>query len=978
MKRFIIIILLSSFFLGFSTQKTPTSGSIFLQNDPQAQKWVDSLFNSMTEDERLGQLFFVQAYSNQNEGKYKKLAQLIEKYQPGGLIFFQGTAKKQAELTNRYQKLTKKVPMLIAMDAEWGLGMRLKTTTMHYPKQLMLGAIQDNTLIYEMGKQIAEECKRLGVHINFAPVVDINNNPKNPVINMRSFGEDRYNVTAKGYMYMKGMQDNGVIACMKHFPGHGDTDVDSHKDLPVITHDMQRLDSIEMFPFRLLAAQGIGSVMVAHLNVPAIDSTKNLPTTLSKKAVTALLKEKIGFTGLIFTDALGMKGVTKYYKPGEVEVKALKAGNDGLLMAEDVPAAMRMIKKALKSGDLDIEAINKSVKKILFAKYKLGFAQFKPIELDNLTKDLNTQKAKALKRKLIQNALTLVRNEGDLLPLKDIQNLRIASLSIGAKTKTVFQKTLSNYTKTDHFQLPKKISAKEEKKMLSILKNYDLVITGLHDMSMYARKEFGITKSTRKFLKHLNGVTDIALTIFGNPYSLKYFDDFDHVLVAYEEDKYVQDIAAQAIFGGFEITGHLPVTVTPKSRYGQGINTPSLFRLSYGIPEEVGLNSDTLRQIDELMQSAIDTGATPGGVVLVARRGKVVYHKAYGYHTYKKKHHYRKDDIFDLASVTKIAASTISTMKLHEQGIIDVNEPMSKYLPELDTTNKKGILIKDMMSHHAALKSWIKFYEKTLDKHGKPSKKFYRSKKTKGFTIEVAKDLFLMDSFIDTIKNDIMASPLRATTDYKYSDLAFYFVADMIKRVTGKRVDQYAADTFYKPLGLQTTTFNPAQKFPLDRIPPTEKDKYFRNRLVHGYVHDMGATMLRGVSGHAGLFSDANDLAIIFQMLLNGGYYGGKRYLEPETITYFATRCPVCTRRGIGFDMLQTDKNFPPNLSEKASLLTFGHLGFTGIAVWADPENEILYIFMSNRTYPDMHNNKLGKLDFRPRIQSVIYNSLTD
>ncbi len=944
----------------------------------QTQKtWVDSTYNAMSEDEKLGQLFMIRAHSNLGADHIAKVKKQITDYGVGGLIFFQGTPEKQVELTNKYQKMSK-IPMFVAMDAEWGLGMRFKDDGFSYPKQLLLGAIQENHLIYDMGKDIARQLRRIGVHINFAPVVDINNNPNNPVINTRSFGEDKYNVLGKSYMYMMGMQDNGVMACAKHFPGHGDTDVDSHKDLPVITHDMKRLDSIELFPFKVLSHFGIESMMIAHLQIPAIDDTPNLPTTLSRKNVHDLLKTKIGFTGLTFTDALEMKGVTKFHKPGEVSAKALQAGNDFLLMPEDIGLAIKAIKKYMAEGKIDKKQVETSIKKILGAKYRYGLTHFEDIPLGkNLRKELASPKANMLKARLVENALTLVRNQNNVIPFQNLDKIKLASFAIGTKKKTSFQNKLGKYMPIDFYQSSMDVSSTTSKKLLKKAKKYDYVIVSLHDMSSYSSKDFGLKKSTKAFLKELNKKTKVILTVFGNPYSLKYFDDIPTVLVAYNEDAITQELAAQGLFGVFGFKGRLPVTASPKSKFNDGVNTSMTFRLGYAIPEAVGINGAYLKKkIDSLANAAISMKATPGFAVLVAKDGKIIFDEAYGHHTYKKKVKTNTEDIWDLASITKIAASTISIMKLVENGKIDIDLPLSTYLPILKNTNKKELTLREILTHHGGLKAWIKFYEKTITSNKKPSNKFYASKQSDNFPSPVTEKLYLKKGYAKSIWQEIYDAPMRATKDYKYSDLGYYLIMDMIQELTGVPEDEFVQETFYKSLGLNTMTYNPWEKFPINRIPPTENDKYFRAQTVQGYVHDMGAAMLDGVSGHAGLFSTTTDLAVIMQMLLNGGYYGGKQYLQPETIAKFTQRCKVCTRRGIGFDMLETNPGNNPNFSTKASLSTYGHLGFTGNATWVDPEHNLIFVVLANRTYPSMFHNTWGKEDFRPKLQEAVYDAM--
>lgn len=973
----VTLVLLSCTTFLASAQET----NFYLRADMDAQedRWVDSTFNALSVEERLGQLFMIRAHSDLGPDHIAKVEALIKQYKVGSLCFFQGTPEKQAELINRYQDLSSTLPLMVAIDGEWGLGMRMPASTISFPRQLTLGAIQDNDLIYQMGREVGQQLKRAGIHVNFAPVVDINNNAANPVINNRSFGEDRYNVTIKSYQYMKGMQDEGVMACAKHFPGHGDTDVDSHYDLPVINHDLARLDSIEFYPFELLSKEGVGSMMIAHLNVPALDQRANRPTTLSRNAVTNLLREQMRFQGLAFTDALEMKGVTKYFKSGEVEAEALVAGNDILVLPEDIGAAMRTIKAYIEAGKLDQTQVDASIKRMLRAKYRLQLTSFTPIEVDNIRKDLNNKDALALKSRLIKNALTLVRNQKKLLPFTQTTQLKIASLSIGVKQKTAFQNRLDAYQKMEHYQLHTGTTASSRSAIAQKLAEQDVVLVSLHNMSKFANKNFGLKQTDLDFLYQLNRETKVVLNIFGSPYSLKYFDRFEWVLCAYEDDQLTQDLTAQALFGAFSIQGRLPITASKRSTFNSGHITPTAYRMGYSLPEATGLNSDTLQKIDAIIQEAIQIKATPGCVVLVAKDGQIVFEKAYGYHTYAKQRAVKTSDIYDLASITKVASATLAVMHLQDQEKINIQEPINNFLPELNTTNKNGKTIKDIMAHHAGLIGWIPFYKQTVSKsrrNPQPLKDFYRPTPDDAYSVQVADGLYLREDFRDSIWQQIYHSDLRNSTDYRYSDLGFYLMAQLVERQSGLPLDQYMQKHFYQPMGLQNTSYLPLQKFDKDRIVPTERDNYFRKRTVHGYVHDMGAAMLGGVSGHAGLFSSAQDLAQLMQMLLQGGYYGGQQYLKPETIANFTMRHPRSSRRGIGFDLQELNPNHSPNLASEASPNTFGHLGFTGTAVWTDPDEDLIYIFLSNRTYPSMNNNKLHKLDFRPRVQSVIYQAL--
>ncbi|MEM1217588.1 MAG: glycoside hydrolase family 3 N-terminal domain-containing protein [Bacteroidota bacterium] len=957
--------------------------SSFNQPDPRptppspASIWADSVFAQMSLEERIGQLVMVRAYSNKGSEHIEEIESLIRDQHVGGVLFFQGMPEQQALLTNQYQSLTKRVPLLVGMDAEWGLGMRLRKSTISFPRQLMLGAISDNRLMYDLGAEIATHCKRLGVHLNLAPVVDVNNNAANPVINNRSFGEDRYNVAVKSYMYMKGMQDQQVLACAKHFPGHGDTNMDSHYDLPVIEHDRNRLDSIELFPFKVLAEQGIGSVMTAHLQVPSLDSTANMPTSLSRSVVTGILREQYRFDGLIITDGLDMDGVTKHHEYGALEAQALRAGNDILLIPHDVPLAIETILAQIKNGQLDSLEVFASVKRVLRTKHELGLTSFTPIALENLREDLNQPEAIALKNKLTEQALTVVQNQGDLLPLQRLDTLNVATIAIGAPTKTAFQRTVDRYIKAQHVNLTKDISRRQKDKTLKLVKNEDLIIVSLHNIRSYPKNgKYGISQASIDFIQELAAEKNVVLAFLGNPYALEPFANLRHIVLGYNEEIVTQERLAQGLFGAFAMTGRLPVTIAPNLPVNSGVSTTSLYRLGAATPEEVGMNASALQKIDSLALVAIQKKATPGCVVLVAKNGRVVYEKSYGHHTYDNRRPTQITDLYDLASITKIAATTISVMKLAETGQLKLTDTLGGLWPQLDTTNKSPLVLQDLMTHTAGLRAWIPFYEKTLDRRKQPDDEFYRRKSSGKYGIQVTDNLYLLSTYRDSIWQKIWDSSLRSDNRYVYSDLGFYLLAGLVEEKSGLTIDQFAMANFYRPMGLRTTTYNPLTRFSANKIPPTERDRYFRYQTVQGHVHDMGAAMLGGVSGHAGLFSNAHDLAALMQMLLNKGYYGGERFLEEKTVEQFTKRCPDCLRRGIGFDMKQLDPDIVLNMSSLASERTFGHLGFTGTCVWVDPDEELIYIFLSNRTYPSMKNNKLGKLNTRPLIHRAIYEAI--
>lgn len=947
---------------------------------PEQTYWVDSVFSSLSVEEKIAQLFMIRTFSNKDKKYYEETERLIRDYNLGGLCFFQGGPVRQAKLTNRYQKIAK-TPLFIAMDAEWGLGMRLDSS-FSFPFQMTLGSIENDSLLYEMGTEIASHLKQIGVQINFAPVVDINNNPANPVINSRSFGEDKYDVTRKSIAYMNGLQDNGIIATAKHFPGHGDTDSDSHLTLPVITHNRQRLDSIELYPFRELIENGLDAVMIAHLFVPSIDDTPNTPTTMSVKVVNGLLKNDMEFKGLAITDALDMKGVANYYKPGELEVKAFLAGNDILLLPQDVEVAIYAMIRALKDGTISEEMIDQRCKKILNYKYKAGLSNYKAVQTDSIYQKINTISNELITRKIYKEAITIVQNKNKIVPIKKLDTLKIATLSIGSPEVTPFQQMLENYAPMDHFNTLKKQTSNQDKKLIKKLSEYNLVIIGIHNTTIFPSRKFGISQESINLIENLADSVKVILASFSSPYSLKYYDvpeKFESIIIGHQDRKTSNEICAQVIMGGLPAKGKLPVTTDKNFPLFTSIKTNDLQRLRYGIPEEEEINSESLLEIDSIVYLNIKKKAIPGCQILVAKDGNVIYQKSYGYHTYKKGSFVKNTDLYDLASVTKIAATTLSVMHLYDQGKLDVDYKLSWYLPYLVGTNKQEIIIRDMMAHQAGLKAWIPFYVNTKT-GSKLDKNLYSRNLNESHTVKVADRLYISQKYKYVLIDTLINSDLRKRFDYKYSDLGFYLLNQTIENLTNKPLDVYTSDEFYNPLGLKFMGFNPLNRFQEKEIVPTEKDNYFRNQLVHGYVHDPGAAMLGGVSGHAGLFSNSNDLAIVMQMLLQDGFYGGVQYLDPSTVKEFTKQqFPLNdNRRGIGFDKpLFEDKDRGPTCSS-VSDYSYGHSGFTGTYTWVDPEYNLVYIFLSNRIYPTASNTKLIKMDTRTKIQQIIYDAIPE
>ena len=968
-KLFLISFLLTLFNLVGQNLDPLRTDDYFLQ-----EKWVDSILSPMTIDEKIGQLFMIQAYSNLDSVHENKIKEMIQKYHVGNLIFMQGTPIKQAQLTNTYQSLSE-IPLMIGFDGEWGLEMRLQNTY-RFPWNMTLGAIQDNTLIRKFGEHLGRHAKRIGIHVNFAPVVDINTNPLNPIIGNRSFGESKQNVTLKAIEFSQGMQSEGVLANAKHFPGHGDTATDSHLKLPVLNFNKERLDSIELYPYKRVFDAGMASVMTAHLSIPVLESNPKLPTSLSPKVVTDLLKEKLGFLGLIFTDGLNMKGAANYSSSAEINLAAIQAGNDVLLIPQDVPASINLIKNAIDSGVLSLERIDESVRKILLAKYKVGLHLYKPIDTLNLIKDLNTIEDEVLHRELVKNSMTIIKNNKKTLPIQDLKKYEnIAYVAMGDDHGDKFLETLNKYSKIQ------KVSSDNLNELINTLEDFDLVIVGFHKSNTHPWKSFEFSNQELVWLHEISRKNTTILSVFASPYSLlniKSFNNLESVLVAYQNSEISQVISAQTIFGAIEANGKLPVSIKNEFPVGTGIQTKKIQRLQYSIPESVGMSSQKLAKIDSVAALVLEEKMSPGLQVLVARKGVVVYEKSFGFHTDKKKIEVNNSDVYDVASLTKILASLPMLIKAEEENKIALSSTVRKILPKFKKSNKDTLTVREILSHYGQLKAWIPFYKLTQDSlTQKNLKNFYSSKKSNNFTIKVAEDLYLNSSFKDSIFKQIRDAEQREKPGYKYSDLGYYIFKEALEKKYKKELDILVDEEFYKPLGANRMSYLPLSKFKKSSIIPSEKDNYFRNQLLHGYVHDMGAAMLGGVGGHAGLFSNSNDIAKMMQLYLQKGFYGGKRYFDSETFDKFNKRyySDKKVRRGLGFDKPQLDSTVMATcgcVSEES----FGHSGFTGTYTWADPVSEIIYVFLSNRVFPTMENYGLVKENIRTKIQQIIQEAI--
>lgn len=945
-----------------------------------AARWADSTLSSMTLDEKIGQFFVIGTYSNRYESYYASVERLIRNYHVGGLLFFQGDPLTQADLTNRYQALSR-VPLLVSLDAENGLGMRL-ALGMSFPHQMTLGAIQDDRLIYDMGLEIGRQCRRIGVQMNFAPVVDVNSNPLNPIIGYRSFGENPDNVAAKGIAYARGLRDAGVLACAKHFPGHGDTQVDSHQALPKVWHSADRLGELELPPFRALIQDSIPSVLVAHLYVPAYDP-RPIASTLSGPVVTDLLRNQLKFDGLIVTDAMNMRAVTKGNQAPEANLQALLAGNDLLLQPESVAASIVKIKQAIEKGQLTVEEIDRRVRKILSYKYRAGLVPYQAVSVSkNLLKDLRTPQSEALRQKLYENAVTVVRNDEYIIPFVHLDTLKISSVAIGESPSNIFQQTLRKYGKVACYASDTKSDDVFFAETLAKLDSVQTVIVSLHEMKQRVNRNYGISPESVKFVQTLvKRGNRVIVCVFGNPYSLKYFPEARALVCGYEGDPYAQTAVAEVLFGALKATGKLPVSVEGLYPAGHGLVTEEIGRLTYGVPESAGMSSAKLKAVDDIMEESIRNGVFPGGQVVVAHHGRVVWQKNYGGLTYDRAAYepVRDTTVYDLASVTKVTATLQAVMLLNENGLIDLNQPIGAYLPEMKGSGKETILIRDLLMHQAGLVAFQPYWERTKPE-GIFSPDFYLHADTLDYRLLVARNLWTKPATVDSVWKWVVKTPYLAGKPghyrFVYSDLGLIMLRRLVEQVSGQPLDTLVRDYFYEPLGMANTTFSPLTNGVSDwKTAPTENDRVFREVLVRGTVHDQNAAIQGGVSGHAGLFSTANDLAILMQMNLQGGYYGGRRYFLPSTVPIYARNYTTRSFRGLGWDRLSSvDGN--AYISPRVSPRSFGHSGFTGTLVWADPREDLVFIFLSNRVHPNAGNNLITTQRVRRRVMDAVYDAI--
>ena len=961
--------------------------------DEDCRHWVDSVMNKLSFKEKVGQLFIYTIAPVDTKRNLELLREAVDTYKVGGLLFSGGKMQTQVDLTNRAQKQAK-VPVMITFDGEWGLAMRLRGTPV-FPRNMVLGCIRDNQLIYEYGREVARQCRQIGVQVNFAPVADVNINPKNPVINTRSFGEDPVQVADKVIAYAYGLEGGGVLSVCKHFPGHGDTDVDSHKALPVLPFTRERLDSVELYPFKKAIRAGLGGMMVGHLQVPAIEPIGGLPSSLSRNVVYDLLTDELAFKGLIFTDALAMKGVSGN---GNVSLQALKAGNDMVLAPRNLKDEIPAVLEAVEKGELSKEDIENKCRKVLTYKYVLGLKKKPFVQLSGLEQRVNSPQARDLIRRLNQAAITVLNNKNHILPLHADKAQRIALLEVGKPGETeTLAKQMSRYASLSRFRLRPNQTEEENRRLRDSLATYKRIVIAVSEQRLAPYHPFFAKFAPespaiylfftpgKMMLQIHRAVSDASAVVLGHSHNSDVQRQTVDILFA----KATADGRLSASLGGLFPTG-AGVTITPES--------PSHF-----IPEEYGLSSALLKKIDTIALDGIQQGAYPGCQVVVLKNGHIMFDKAFGTYAGKGSPRVESTDIYDLASLSKTTGTLLAVMKLYDKGRFNLTDKISDYLPFLQRTDKKDITIREILYHQSGLPPWLPFYQEAIDKDSYDGRLFSARKdaqhpvrigtatwanpkfkfkseyispvKTGDYTVQICDSLWLNRSFRKVIEEKIVETPLKQKR-YVYSDIGFILLGMLVEQLAGMPMEVYLQREFYGPMGLERTGYLPLRRFAKSEIVPSNKDRFLRKETLQGFVHDEASAFFGGLAGNAGLFSTAREVAHIYQMLLNGGEIDGKRYLSKETCQLFTTEVSKISRRGLGFDKPDMQDSKKGNCASVAPAGVYGHTGFTGTCAWVDPENELVYVFLSNRIYPDVTNRKLNQLHIRERIQEAIYGAM--
>jgi beta-glucosidase-like glycosyl hydrolase/CubicO group peptidase (beta-lactamase class C family) len=958
-----LIVLLLSFLIGSAFYSSIFNDSVkkWIESDPiyriqdaslfsiHDDEWVENIIASMTLEEKVGQLIFPYAYGryySEDDNGYKRLEHLITEIKVGGFIFFNGEVYEQAILINKLQQLSK-LPLLISSDYENGVAQRAKSST-YFPTSMALGATRDTALVFKMGEIIGKESRAIGVHQNYAPVVDVNTNPSNPIINVRAFSEDKNLVSSMSNALVKGIQRWNMIATSKHFPGHGNTNIDSHADIAVIPSSIKELNEIELIPFKSNFETGILSVMVGHLAIPAIDEVANLPATLSSNIVTGLLREKMNFNGLIVTDAMNMEAITKHFSTAEAAIKAIEAGNDVLLFPKDEDEAYSALVFAVQSGQIKESRIEQSVRKILLAKRWTGIDKQRFVDIEKITERVGINEHWNVSKQLAQKSITLIRNEQKLIPIQNSPKHKYFHVALLDNNRDA---TADNFGSLLRERIPElssvSLSIKSRKKdyneVLSEVKRNDIIFLSTYSRVRSGQGSVGLTKEQENFINDLMRTNKkIVFLAHGNPYVLSGFPKVKTYLCNYGSSEVLENAFAEALFGEISIQGKLPISIpNTNHKFGDGIIIKKS-AITDNVTSKIDNDVDKFKEVDKLMRNAIRDSIFPGGVILVAKDGEIILEKAYGHYTYNlSSKEVTPSTIYDLASLTKVIATTTAVMLCIDRGLINLDDKVVKFFPQFGVNGKEKITIRNLLLHNSGFAAFKTFY----------------------------KDFNKPEQVIDAIFTSMLE--YETGTKTVYSDFGFITLAKIIEKVSNKSFDKFCNDEIFIPLGMRDTKFNPSAK-EQNKIAPTELDTYWRKRLVHGTVHDENADLLNGVAGHAGLFSNAKDLSLLLQMLLQKGFYQGKQFINKETVELFTKRNSSSSSRALGWDTKTDDGT--SSAGQFFSMNSFGHTGFTGTSVWVDPDRNLFVILLTNRVYPTRANTK--HIKFRRILHEAVINSI--
>lgn len=955
----------------------------------RAVQWADSLMNTMSPRQRAAQLMFP-GVNHSSPTARRTIDEYIGRNGMGGILFEHSLLQKYAEMID-YTRSVAKVPVMVTFDGEWGLSMRIKDAP-RFPKNMALGAISDPSLLYQYGKEMARECKLLGVNVNFAPVADVNSNPANPVIGSRSFGSDPVRVATLATAYGAGLEDGGVMAVAKHFPGHGDTSTDTHKTATTVTHDQHTMWKVDLVPFGRFISAGLGGVMAGHISVPSLDP-KGKPASASKAIITDVLKKRMDFRGIVFTDALKMKGSANAGKRNVVE--AFMAGADAFLCSDSPVRDLDDLMQAVADHRINQADIDSRCRKILAFKYALGLASPRPGQVGNINSLVNSPQAETVNRRLSAAAVTALWNHASALPLPVDTPHSTAIVNIGAPASNEFSDICSRYTSVDCFGISGDSNFTENE--IRTIRNHPHIVLAVYSDTPESRANYDrLTK---------NGA-DVCAVFFTGVYSLRKFlpevKSAKAVLLTYDDTPLLRQYAAQALFGGIKVDGRLPVDIQGVAKAGSGVDIRKS-RLGYGVPEMAALKPSLTDSIDSLMNLAIRNGAIPGGQVLVAKDGIIVHDRSYGLHT-KGGEPVCDSTVYDLASVSKAIGTLPGIMAVYDDGHLRLDAPVSQYIGALRGGDKDNITVRQLLYHESGMPASLNMFDAMIDtasysgqlittkqdklhpvkiqnrawgpRDARLRSDIVRRERSDSFPVAVARGIYAGRCTYDTIMNRIYNIGLRPTKAYNYSCLNFCLLMNIEEMITRRPHDRFVTERIWQPVGAHHLTYRPAENTPHASIAPTENDTFLRRQTVNGYVHDELAAFSGGVQGNAGVFGSAEDIAKVCQMWLQNGRYGERQILSPKTVKLFTTdKSPTC-RRGLGFDKPDTvAPEYSPTCDE-ADPSVFGHLGFTGTVFWVDPHNNLIFIFLTNRVNPTRDNAAFNRMNLRPDLFRMVYNSL--